>query len=390
MNEQQPLLTASAEDDEISLLDLLQVVVDNLRLLVIGPIVAGLAALGISFLIQPTFTATTTFLPPQQQQSSAAAMLQSLGALSGVAGAAAGLKNPADQYVAFTKSNSVANALIDRFDLQNRYEQNRRELTQEVLEKRTKVTSGKDGLIRLEVEDHEPQFAADLANAYVEELGKLMDRLAVTEAQQRRAFFKDKLQEAKDSLTKAQQALAGTGVAEGVVRMNPEAAVGQVATLMARVAAKEVELGAMRNYLTSESPEFKRAQSELAALRAQLNKAEQNSVAGGGKDDYVNKFRDFKYYETLFELMAKQYEIARIDEAREGAVIQVVDRALPPEWKTKPKEPLIAVLVTLAAGFLLLIVVFVRSALANAAQDGETAQKLALIRLGFRRALGRT
>ena len=388
MNEA-PQSPPAYEDDEISLLDLLQVITDNLRLLIAGPVLAGLAALGIGFLITPTFTATTTFLPPQQQQSAAAAMLQSLGALGGIAGAASGIKNPADQYVAFIQSASVENALIDRFELQKRYEQERRDLTQKELEKRTKVSSGKDGLIRVSVEDDEPKFAAELANAYVEELGKLLSRLAVTEAQQRRAFFETKLKEAKESLTRAQQALAGTGVAEGVVRMNPEAAVGQVAALMARVAAKEVELGAMRNYLTPDSPDFKRAQSELSALRAQLSKAEQNSAAGSGKDDYVNKFRDFKYYETLFELMAKQYEIARIDEAREGAVIQVVDRAQPPEWKTKPKKAQIALITTLAAGVLLLLWVFVRAALANAARDGESAQKLAQIRAGFRRALGR-
>ena len=379
----------AAVDDEVSLLDLVAVVAENLRLLILGPLVAGLAALGISFLITPTFTATVTFLPPQQQQGAAATMLQSLGALGGLAGAAAGIKNPADQYVAFLKSASVADALIERFKLMERYEEKRRDLTQKALEKRTKVASGKDGIIKLEVDDKDPKFAAELANAYLEELGGLMNRLAVTEAQQRRAFFDKKLKEAKENLTRAQQALAATGVAEGAVRMNPATSVGQVAGLLAQVAAKEVELGAMRNYLTPDSPEFKRAQSQLAALRAQLAKTEQTAKGAGSGDDYVNRYRDFKYYETLFELMAKQYEIARIDEAREGALIQVVDRALPPEWKTKPKRALIAIITTLAAGFLLLLWVFVRSAFANAAKEGETAQKWARIRGDVRRALGR-
>ena len=114
--------STSPEDDEISLLDLLQVVADNLRLLVLAPLVTGLLALGITFAIPPTFTATTKFMPPQQQQSGGAAMLSSLGALGGLAGAASGLKNPADQYVAFLKSRSVQDALIDRFKLMDRYE----------------------------------------------------------------------------------------------------------------------------------------------------------------------------------------------------------------------------------------------------------------------------
>jgi uncharacterized protein involved in exopolysaccharide biosynthesis len=109
------------DQHDISLLDLLQVVVDNLRLLVLGPLAAGLAALGLSFAVAPTFTATTRFMPPQQQASGTTALLAGLGALGGVAGMATGLKNPADQYVAFTKSDTVANALIDRFNLVERY-----------------------------------------------------------------------------------------------------------------------------------------------------------------------------------------------------------------------------------------------------------------------------
>lgn len=388
MNETTPQQATDHGGDEVDLLDILLVISENLRLLILGPLLVGLSALGISFLITPTFTATTSFLPPQQQQGAAAMMLQSLGAIGSLAGAASGLKNPADQYAAFVQSVSIENALIDRFKLMERYEQERRDLTREMLEKRTKVTSGKDGILKVEVEDHEPQFAADLANGYIEELGKLMDRLAVTEAQQRRVFFEKKLKETKENLTRAQLALAGAGVAEGAVRVDPGASVGQVASLLAQVAAKEVELSAMRNYLTPESPDFKRAQSQLVALRAQLAKSEKSAADGSG-DDYVNKYRDYKYFETLFELMAKQYEVARIDEAREGAVIQVVDRALPPEWKSKPKKALIAVIATLAAGFLLLLFVFVRAALAKAAQAGETAQKLAQIGLGLRRAIGR-
>ena len=110
------------DEDEISLLDLLQVLVDNLRLLVLGPLAIGLAALGYAFVIPPTYTATTVFMPPQQQQSGAAMMMQSLGALGGLAGAASGLKNPNDQFVSMMKSDFVADDLIDRFDLLKRYE----------------------------------------------------------------------------------------------------------------------------------------------------------------------------------------------------------------------------------------------------------------------------
>ena len=168
------------EDDEISLLDLLQVIADNLRLLVLAPLAAGLLALGITFAIAPTYTATTKFMPPQQQQSAAASMLAGLGALGGLAGAASGLKNPADQYVAFLQSRSVQGALIDRFKLTERYETKFQEDARKILSANVQTASGKDGLITIDASDKDPQFAAQLANAHVEELGKLLSRLAVT------------------------------------------------------------------------------------------------------------------------------------------------------------------------------------------------------------------
>lgn len=378
------------DDDEISLLDLLQVVVDNLRLLVLGPLVAGLAALGFAFIIPPTFTATTKFMPPQQQQSAAASMLASLGALGGLVGAATGLKNPAEQYVAFLKSRSVQDALIDRFKLTERYDEKFKQDARLELEKNAQITSGKDGLISIDASDKDPAFAAQLANAYVEELGHLLSRLAVTEAQQRRLFFEKQLGNTKDKLVKAEQALKASGVNSNVLKTNPTAAVEALAKLKASITAQEIKLASMRGYLTESSPDFKQAQTELAAMRTQMARAENaEPAAQAGESDYVTKFREFKYQETLFELFAKQYEMARIDESREGAVIQVLDTAVPPELKAKPKKAMIAMLTTLAVGFALLLFVFVRQALRNAISTSDTADKISRLQSAWQRALGR-
>lgn len=377
------------DDDEISLLDLLQTVVDNLRLLVLGPLAAGLLALGGAFLVAPTYTAVTQFLPPQQQQGAAAAMLQSLGSLGGLAGAAAGIKNPSDQYIAFMKSRSLQDAIIDRFDLMKKWEIELRQDARLALDGAVRITAGKDGIIDVEVDDEDPIFAAAMANAYVEELRALMNRLAVTEAQQRRQYFEQQLQKAKDSMVKAEQALKATGVNSSAIKSSPEAAVGAVAEIQARIAAQEIKIGSMRGYLTESAPDFKQAITELAALRSQLSKLESGGPISVGGSDYIARFRDFKYHETLFELFAKQYELARADEAREGAVIQVLDVAAPPDRKSKPKKALIAVITTLATGFALLLFVFLRQALRNAAHDEESFNKLNNIRLSFARALGR-
>ncbi|HEY5582581.1 MAG TPA: Wzz/FepE/Etk N-terminal domain-containing protein [Rhodoferax sp.] len=384
-----PNIETVEEDDEISLLDLLQVVVDNLRLLVLAPLAAGLLALGISFAIAPTFTASTKFMPPQQQQSAAASMLSSLGALGGLAGAATGIKNPSDQFVAFLKSESIANVLIDRFKLMDRYESKLRIDARTTLDSATKIASGKDGLITIDVDDKDPAFAAQLANAYVEELGHLLSRLAITEAQQRRVFFEKQLTNAKDNLVKAEQALGASGVNSSVLK-STGAAVEAVAQLRAQITAQEIKLASMRGYLTESAPDFKQAQTELSALRGQLGRAEQSEpTTGGANSDYIAKFRDFKYYETLFELFSKQYEMARIDESREGAVIQVLDAAQPPERKSKPKKALIALMTTLAVGFALLLFIFIRQALRGAAQTPESAEKIGRLRQAWAKALGR-
>lgn len=381
--------TLSEDDDEINLLDLLQVVAENLRLLIAAPVAAGLLALAISFAIAPTFTATAKFMPPQQQQSMAASMLAGLGALGGLAGAATGLKNPADQYVAFLQSRSVQDALIDRFKLTERYDQKFMQDTRLVLQKNVQIAAGKDGLITIDVDDSDPVFAAQLANANIEELGKLLDRLAVTEAQQRRVFFEKQLNSAKVNLTKAEQALRASGVGVGALNADPTAAVAGLAKLKATVAAQEIKLASMRGYLTESAPDFKQAQTELFAMRSQMARAEKEEPANASDSDYITKFRDFKYYETLFELFSKQYEMARVDEAREGAVIQVVDAAVPPERKSKPKKALIVMTTTLAVGFALLLFVFIRQALRGASQTPEIAEKMLRLRLAGAAALGR-
>jgi uncharacterized protein involved in exopolysaccharide biosynthesis len=377
------------DDDEISLLDLLQVIVDNLRLLVLGPLVCGLAALGYAFMIPPTYTAKTQFLPPQQQQSSAASMLASLGALGGLAGAATGLKSPADQYIAFMKSVSVQDALIERFKLVEKYEAKLKTDARMALTGSVRIASGKDGLISVEVDDKDPKFAADLANAHVDELRSLLARLAVTEAQQRRMFFEKQLQITKENFTKADLALKSSGVSSSVLKTSPTSAVEAVARLKAGISVQEVKLGTMRNYLTESSPDFKQALSELASLKAQLAIAEKEEPASKDASDYVARYREFKYQETMFELFAKQFELAKVDESREGAVIQVLDIAEPPERKAKPKKAMIAVIAALASGFALLLFVFIRSALKNASQDEETKLRMAALKGSWNRALGR-
>ncbi len=375
----------AAEDDGLDLLDLLMPIAQHLKLLVIGPLLAGLAALGITYLIAPTFTASTTFLPPQQQQSAAASALASLGALSGLAGAAGGIKSPGDQYVALMQSVSVTDRLVDKFKLMDVYEAEYRFEARKELASNVRITLGKkDGLITVAVDDVDPQRAADMANHHVEELRRVTSELALTEAQQRRVFFESQLKETRDKLVSAQQALQSSGFSPGALRAEPRAAAEGYARLKAEATAAEVRLQTLRRGLVDTAPEVQQQQTLLAALRAQVTKLE-TSIDVPRDGDYVGKYREFKYQETLFELFSRQYELARLDESREGALIQVVDVAAKPEWKSKPKRGLIALVTTLAAALLLVVFVLVRHAWRQAAEQPKTAEKLAQLRLALRK-----
>jgi uncharacterized protein involved in exopolysaccharide biosynthesis len=186
------------DEDVISLLDLATVIVENLKLLILGPLAAGLLALGISFLVTPTFTAKTTILPPVSSGSSnLLGALGGLGGLGDIAGAAAGLKNPSEQFVAYLKSDSLQNSLIADFDLQKRYDEEYLVNTRKALEGKVKVTAQKQsGLISIEVDDEDPAFAAKLANAHVSKLQELVGRMAAQEAKDRREFMESQVDEA--------------------------------------------------------------------------------------------------------------------------------------------------------------------------------------------------
>jgi len=299
---------------------------------------AGGLALALTFVLPPTFTARTSFLPPQQQQSAAASALASLGALSGLAGMSSSLKSPGDQYVSLLQSVTVSDRIIDRFDLLKAYDAEYRDEARRELAKNIRVTLGKkDGLIVLEADARTAQVAADMANRYVEELRRISTDLALTEAQQRRRFFESEMKRAKDQLAQAQTALQGSGFNAGAIRAEPKVAAERYARLQAEGTAAQVKLQAMRQKLTDAAPEVMQQMALMNALQRQLSALEQQSE-GAQSDDYLTHYRDFKYQEALFEIFSKQYELARVDESREGALIQVVDHALPPERKSKPKR----------------------------------------------------
>lgn len=313
------------------------------------PLLVGLLAFGATYLVRPTFTARTSFMPPQQAQSGTASALASLGALSSLTSGGPAMRSPAEQYVSLMQSVTLSDRLIDKYMLMKVYNSRYRDDTRKELAQNVRIAVGrKDGLITLEVDDHSPQRAADIANRYVDELRQITGTLAVTEAQQRRVFFETELQHSRDRLASAQTALQASGFNAGALKAEPKAAAEAYARLRAEATTAEVRLQALRGSLADSTPEVRQQLAMLGALREQLARIALPTDASVGPD-YIGKFRDFKYQETLFELYARQYEQARADESREGALIQVVDPATPAERKSSPKRALIALSSTLVA-----------------------------------------
>jgi uncharacterized protein involved in exopolysaccharide biosynthesis len=356
---------------QFNLLDLLILLSRRKRIILRTTLTAAVLAGIVSLLLPNRYTATANILPPQQSPSLAASMIGQLGALGPMAAMTQkdlGLKNPNDMYVGMLRCRTVEDALIRRFDLLPAYGDQRMSDARRDLESASSIVLGKEGFISISVEDKDRSRAPQIANAYVDQLRKLTQDLAVTEAGQRRVFFERQMELAKNNLADAEQALKQTEQKTGLIQLDGQAKaiIESVVKLRAAIAAKEVELHAMRLFSTEQNPDVMLGEQQVSGMRAQLALLEKQS---GGPGDiagnvqvpagnvpeaglqYVRKLRDLKYAETIFELLTKQYEAARLDEAKTAAVIQVLDPAIEPDRKSSPQRSLI-ILGTMGLGFL--------------------------------------
>lgn len=392
----------SDEPEDLTFLDVLLIVTQRKRLVGIVTAVVTAVALLLAFALPQEYTATVTILPPQggsSMSSMLASQLEGMGsAVSGMAGSMLGMKNVNDMYVAMLKSRSVEDAVIQHYGLQSEYRKNYLTEARKALEKHTKIDgSTKDNLIRLNFWDRDPNRAAEIANGYISQFRDLSQHLAITEASQRRIVFQAQLDKTKTDLENADEALKRTQLSTGMVQVDGQARamIDSAARLRAQIVSKEVQIQAMRSYAGDENPALTQAQTELAGLRTQFDKLVGSK--GGATDDvflpkgavpeagleYVRRLRDVKYYEAIFEVLARQLEIAKLDEAREGAFIQVVDPAVPPEEKSFPHRGLFAVS-GLAVGFTFgIMMALLQGGLLRMQQNPVTKDKLDLLRLSL-------
>ncbi len=338
---------------EVNAFDLLVAVAKHKKPILWASVSVGLLVLGISLLLPNMYTATTRILPPQQTQSLASAMMGQLGPLASLAGHDLGLKNPNDIYVAMLESRVAGDALVQRFGLMRQYRSRSIGKARQELARRTAVLNGKDGILSVQYDDEDPRRAADICNAYTEELSTISRTLAISEAAQRRLFYESQLRLAREQLSDAETALRDTQESTGLIEPGAQAKaiIDSVAGLRAQLAVKEVQLNAMSAFETGDNPDYVRTQREIYGLRIQLSHLERDSGAKRKGElqvatekvpeagmEYLRRYRELKYRETIFELVAKQFELAKMDEVRDVAVIQVLDPAIPPEKKSHPSR----------------------------------------------------
>jgi tyrosine-protein kinase Etk/Wzc len=350
--EYSPPLEASQTGIEFDLLDLLLVMAERKSTIILATVIGFFLFMVLVLLMHPTFTAKAVILPPQQGQSSTALVSQlgSLAALTGL-GSSSGVKDPNDLYLAVLQSNTVEDGLIKRLNLMEAYHAKKLSEARIKLAAASKFVSEKGGMISITVKDGEPHRAAQIANAYVDELHNINSRLIIGEASVRRNFFSQQLALAKDRLTDAEIALQQTEESTGAISPMGQTGVmiSQVAALQGQIITREVQLDALRTSSTDQNPDVIRLNTEIEGLRHQLSQLE--SLQKGRKPgdislstralpkdqvDYLRKQRDVQYHTLIFDLIARQFEAARLDEAKASPVIQVLDPAEPPDRKSGP------------------------------------------------------
>ncbi len=301
-------------------------------------------------------------------------------------------------YVAMFRSRTVEDAMIHRFELMKSYREKKLSEARKTFEKRSSAVAGvKDGVIRVTVDGPTPEQAAAMANAYVEEFQKLASTVAVTEAAQRRLFFDRQLEEAKNNLSAAEQDLKRTELTTGMVQPDSQsrAMIESAATIQGQIAAKEVQLQAMSSFATENNPQMIVLQRQLAELRTQLGRftgstgTDSDLFVPKGKVpeaalDYVRKLREVKYRETIFQALASQYQLARLDEAKQGAVFQVIDVAVPPDKRSFPQRTILVTLFTMLAFLGACFAVWIAAAYRAMRNDPEDGPRLSALQAALR------
>ena len=281
------------------------------------------------------------------------------------------------------QSATVSDRLIDRFGLMDIYAETLRQDARNVLANKVRITIGKkDGLLTIDVNDTDPKRAAELANQYVEELRLTTSRLAITEPQQRRAFFEQQLASTRSLLDKAQLELQASGFNLDAMKAEPKATAERSLKLQTDLANAELRLQMLGRSLADSAPEIQQQRTLVEGLQRRMSNVS-SAATPKSNTNYIGVYREYKYQETMFDFYSRQFESARLDEAREGSVVQVVDYAEVPEKRSSPKRGTTVIIVTVISFVLLTAGAVVIHLWREASRNPQTARKITALRTAW-------
>ncbi len=348
-------------DHPVTLFDYWDVLVARRTMIAAFFLVGTSLALAISLLLPKIYESTSSVLPQLESKEGGAlaALLTSPGAAGMAQNLGLGLPGlpttPTDVFVSILKSRLMADEVIKKFDLMNRYRESTMVDTRKELEDHLRITVTKEKVIKVSVEDEDPQVAADMANFYVANLDRLNRIVTVSKAGQNRAFLERRLGETVESMAKAEEALRDFQAKNKTVAVEAQAKVmiEAAAMIQGQITAQEVQMQVMGGYLSPDNPDLARIRSNVDELKKQL------AMMGSGKDakgllstdrlhpamvavpdlalQFGRLFRQVKVQETLFTLLTSQHEQAKIAEARDTPTVQVLDSAIPADKRTRPR-----------------------------------------------------
>ena len=360
-------------EDEINLLDYVLVLLRRKKL-IIGIVVLAIAASVIVSLLLPVkYIATARILPPGESKSRLAGLVG--GAAGGLGGLAAGLlgeKSGPELYKGILESRTVADILIDRFDLMKLYKAKYRASVYNRLKGSTSISiDRKNGIISISVEDEDPKRAAAMANAYVDALDQINRKVHISSGHRKRVFLEERLKKVKEDLAQAETRLKTFQERYKIIAIDEQAraAIQGAAKIKGEIIAAQTELEVLKQFGTEKQNEAIMLKSKIQELEKQLHKIE------AGNPDKVDLYipfkkmpslalqlarlmREAKIQQEVFKLITTQYELAKIEEARDVNTIQVLDRAVPPDQKSSPKRRLTVMLSTLVAFFIAVFLAF--------------------------------
>ncbi len=386
----EPVTKTAVNDDEVNLLDYLLVIAKHSRLIIFTSMTMTILIFLILYISPNQYTATARLMPPQQNMTLSAQILDSLsvgsspgggggtGGMGGIASSLLGLKSPGDMYIGILKGDTIADRMIQRFDLRNgKSVSSSKNAKIEDLRKKlaniSNIESGKDGLINIEVTFEDPKIASEMANAFGEELDKLLLEMSHKDAENQLAFLEKERTKTSVNLGKAEVALRTFSEKTNVIQIDAQTKgmIEYVANLRAMIDSKEVQVKVLEQQATASNFDLVRMETEVKGLKDKLQAAETqmdqkcigdvcistNKVPALGLE-YLRLYREAKYQEVIYQMYSKLVELARLDAARNVATVQFVDRATLPEKRSKPKRLLISMVIGSVTFFLMILLAF--------------------------------